>query len=72
MKWAHMCGYAVVTTMSDRAARLDTCALCPDNEDGECRRCRCFIEAKVSVNTEACPRGYWDRIWVKRALPKEP
>lgn len=65
MKWAHLRGYVVVASPAMRALRKDLCDLCPENRDGECRKCGCFIEAKVSVNTEECPRGYWDRIWTK-------
>lgn len=38
--------------------RLEICNVCaPEHE--LCPVCKCFIEAKVKVKSEKCPKGLW-------------
>lgn len=40
-----------------RAERYETCLRCPQNIDGQCRVCTCFISVKVLLSSESCPEN---------------
>ncbi len=41
--------------------RMDICAICPEfkSSTGQCRKCGCFMKAKVLFPVAACPIGKW-------------
>jgi hypothetical protein len=66
-KWARVRGYEVFAPTAAQAFRNSKCGVCPDNEDGQCRRCKCLILAKTMMALEECPVGLWHRVWIKVA-----
>lgn len=56
---AFISGEMVMAPDSVVAYRKRRCAGCKFNVDGRCTECTCFIDAKVMVATEFCPRRYW-------------
>jgi hypothetical protein len=62
-KWR---GFEILATPRIRQYRFRRCSACVHNPDGfQCEVCSCLIDAKISLNTERCPVGYWERIWKK-------
>lgn len=39
--------------------RMVTCLNCPENENGQCKKCTCVIRVKAKLKTEACPIQKW-------------
>lgn len=39
--------------------RLDACAVCPRNVEGQCTLCSCFVSAKARIGREFCPDQRW-------------
>ncbi|MBR2823675.1 MAG: hypothetical protein IKE24_08325 [Clostridia bacterium] len=37
------------------AARMAICRACPDNREGLCRHCGCYIAARTAKKRERCP-----------------
>jgi len=62
-KWR---GYEIFTPAAPLAYRDAQCAACPDNDDGQCRICRCLTISKTLMALEECPKGLWHRVWIKR------
>lgn len=48
-------------TEEEAQKRLDTCDECPyfDQTSRQCRICTCFVDLKVQLSTEDCPKGRW-------------
>lgn len=67
--WAKIAGYRVLTTPEEQEQRLNECNPCEFlTEDRQCAECHCFVDAKTMLAVEACPRGYWKRIWAKKVV----
>lgn len=39
--------------------RLALCSQCPENRDGRCSQCGCFLRQKVRLASSRCPLGKW-------------
>lgn len=65
--YARWCGYETLAAPYTRRYRFRKCRRCSYNPDGyQCSACSCLIEAKISLNTEKCPKGRWNRVWLKK------
>lgn len=62
-KWR---GYEVFTPRSMLEYRDRVCAVCEENEEGQCRVCKCLVISKTILAQEECPRHKWSRVWVKK------
>ena len=49
----------VIVSHAEAERRIAICAYCPQNDDGQCKRCLCAIPVKVWIATEECPDGKW-------------
>jgi hypothetical protein len=59
-------GYAIMATPKEMKYRYKRCSSCVHNPEGfQCQLCTCLLDAKIALNTERCPVGYWERIWRK-------
>lgn len=71
---SYLCmGRPVLAPMAVLTERETICDECPENTrepTPQCRACTCFIEAKVLLASESCPRGYWKRLTFSRKLRK--
>ena len=65
--YARLLGYKILADKSERAWRRVGCDGCTYSDGFQCEKCTCIIEAKIALNTESCPMGYWDRVWEKRS-----
>lgn len=54
-------GKTMLATTATVLARTGTCEGCPfyDPESDQCGRCLCFVTAKVRLESENCPEGFW-------------
>lgn len=66
--WFWLCGYDVLATEDEMDRRAAHCDFCPENVDGQCQLCTCFLSAKLSLTAEACPQNKWKKILRKRNL----
>jgi hypothetical protein len=65
-KWR---GYQIIATKRTMRSRFRLCRICVHNPDGfQCAKCSCLLEAKISLNTERCPAGRWERVWKKAQI----
>lgn len=66
--FAHIFGYQALTPVEVLDARLDQCMNCEElvEETQQCAVCTCFVDAKVSLALEQCPKKKWKRIWIKK------
>ena len=57
-------GRDVIASTGTISSRLEECEGCAfyDEEDGQCRVCTCFVSTKVILNSEKCPKGFWDAV----------
>lgn len=63
--YAKVRGYKVLASEDVQEARQQICDVCEFRKGEQCGICSCFIDAKVMLNTEQCPRRKWFRRWVK-------
>lgn len=69
--WAKLWGYRVLATLRERDKRLNRCQPCDElTDDRQCALCGCFVDAKVSLTMEQCPKRRWRRIWKKNTVKK--
>ena len=50
---------------ADRATaeeRYAICQTCQNNDLGQCRRCGCFVAAKIRDLSQFCPEGRWHKV----------
>jgi hypothetical protein len=66
--WAKRWGYEIFTPKAALAFRDCHCRVCPNNEDGQCKKCNRLILSKTMMALEECPIGLWHRVWVKRKM----
>ena len=59
-------GWATTAPRSVMEQREAYCFLCPFYDDGICMKCGCLAFAKQSLALEKCPRGLWDRVFIKK------
>lgn len=67
--WAKARGYRTLATEEEAEDRLDICLDCPflaPESNYRCKICTCFVEAKVLLTTEECPKKKWLAIWSKK------
>lgn len=66
--FAKLFGYQVLAPWDVRLVRLDECMECEElvEETQQCAVCTCFVDAKVSLALEQCPKKKWKRIWIKK------
>jgi hypothetical protein len=62
-KWG---GYEILASPDVQHFRNRYCQRCPHFRDGECTVCGCLVMAKIMLNTEECPKKYWQRAWKRR------
>jgi hypothetical protein len=62
-KWR---GYEVLADPARQGIRFLYCQHCDAYKDGMCVDCGCLVQAKISLNSEECPRKYWPREKVKK------
>jgi hypothetical protein len=67
-QWAKWRGWEVITPRAPLAFRERQCAQCSANEEGQCLVCKCLVLSKTLMALEKCPRGKWNRVWVKRKM----
>lgn len=48
-------------TLSEYTERLNICAVCPEQENGICKKCGCFLSKKAWWSTEDCPIDKWPK-----------
>lgn len=65
--WARIFGYEVLAEYSTVWNRTVECEVCEFYDEGACSKCGCIVISKASLNTEKCPVGKWERIWVKKS-----
>jgi len=63
--YARLRGYQILAEDDVAQSRQAVCDTCPFRVDEQCGICTCFIDAKVRINTEKCPKRKWSRVWVK-------
>lgn len=69
--WAKIRGFRALCTPREEAIRFDKCAECPFlTESLQCQVCGCFVELKVKLTAEKCPKGKWKSIWKKKFRQK--
>lgn len=59
-------GYQVLASDRVSAHRKSICDACPKRVGDQCGVCTCFIDAKVVLNSEKCPLGFWGRVWKRK------
>lgn len=66
--FAKLFGYQVMAPIDIWDARLDQCMDCEElvEETQQCAICTCFVDAKVSLALEQCPKKKWKRVWIKK------
>lgn len=65
-QFARWRGYDIFAPQAALAYRNSRCETCRDNEEGQCRLCKCLIISKTMLALEECPRHKWHRVWIKR------
>lgn len=63
--YARLAGYQLLAEEELVEERQAICDPCPFRDGEQCGVCSCFIEAKTRLNTEACPKRKWSRVWIK-------
>ena len=66
--WAKKQGYEVFAPPANQGYRTGVCGGCPNNEDGQCKKCNCLILSKTMMALEECPIRLWPRVWIKRKI----
>jgi len=64
-QWAKWRGYEIFTPPGPLQYRDQQCHLCEENEEGQCRICKCLTLSKTLMALEDCPQGFWHRVWLK-------
>lgn len=60
-------GFRVLATEDEQEQRLNECEDCVElTTERQCRVCTCFIDAKVILATEGCPKKLWLPIYKRR------
>ena len=51
----------VVTPVTIQRARSNVCVVCPFYSPiiDQCDVCTCFVDFKIILATESCPKGHW-------------
>ncbi len=52
-------GKPLVASVEKAAARLSICETCEFFTEGRCKKCGCFMRAKVHVDSSSCPLNKW-------------
>ena len=57
-------GRVVFVPREVKEQRVEVCEVCPnfDEDFRRCRRCRCLVDVKAVLATEACPDGHWKNL----------
>lgn len=65
-------GYEIIVPPHEEDRRLSVCENCVqfDPEVRQCNACTCFVDAKVVIASERCPRHKWGRWRRKRPNDK--
>lgn len=61
--WWKWRGYDLLTTEEEQESRWTHCLPCPDRVGQQCARCTCFLDPKIMLTSEECPRNKWGRIF---------
>jgi hypothetical protein len=65
-EWWRLRGRSVLAGPITQGQRFLFCQTCPYHQDGLCTTCGCLVAAKISLNSEKCPRNYWPRVKLKK------
>lgn len=66
VQWWKLRGREVLAGPEDQGIRNLFCTHCEEYDEGVCRACGCLTAAKISLNSEQCPKGYWPRRYEKK------
>lgn len=64
--YGRLWGYQILADEDVAEDRLDICEECPFRRGEQCGICSCWLEAKVRLNLEQCPKKKWTRLWIKK------
>lgn len=71
--YARLRGYQILVTPLEAEERYLTCCGCPflkrnDWVEDQCSICSCFVDSKVLLAMEECPKKKWLRVWKRRTI----
>lgn len=66
VQWAQSRGYRTIAPGPVQDRREALCATCDFFNEGVCSACGCLVLSKTMLATEKCPKGRWNRVWIKR------
>lgn len=66
LQWFKFRGFQVIADDFVQGNRFMFCSHCEEYQNGMCRACGCLVGAKISLNSEACPKKYWPCVYTKK------
>lgn len=66
VQWFKYRGYKIVADPARQGVRFLYCQHCDAYENGSCNACGCLVHAKITLNSEKCPKDYWPRQYEKK------
>lgn len=62
LKWWKFRKWKIIADPARQGVRFLYCQHCEHYQDGVCEVCGCLVHAKITLNSEKCPKDYWPSV----------